>query len=105
MLTNSCFYVFGDAFRVLHFYCTNFQAIFLFNNFFYQQTFNTTLSLTGAYNMSLKKTKCKQQWINGKKKIVIRLLNIDVTNQANVMAKKLHVYSKLVDHAILRDFL
>ena len=23
MLTNPCFYAFGDAFRVLHFYCTN----------------------------------------------------------------------------------
>ena len=23
MLTNPCFYVIGDAFRVVHFYCTN----------------------------------------------------------------------------------
>ena len=23
MLTNPCFYVFGDAFRVVHFYCTH----------------------------------------------------------------------------------
>ena len=66
MLTNPCFYVFGDAFRV-HFYCTHFQAIFSFNKiFFYQQTFNTILKLTGAYNMSLKVTKSKQQCMNGK---------------------------------------
>ena len=36
-------------FHVLHFYCTHFQAIFLFNKSFYQQTFNTILKLTGAY--------------------------------------------------------
>ena len=66
MLTNPCFYVFGDAFRVLHFYCTHFQAIFSFNKIFYQQTFNTILKLTGAYNMSLKTTKSKQQCMNGK---------------------------------------
>ena len=66
MLTNPCFYVFGDAFRVLHFYCTHFQAIFSFNNIFFQQTFNTILKLTGAYNMSLKATKSKQQCMNGK---------------------------------------
>ena len=66
MLTNPCFNVFSDAFCVLHFYCTHFQAIFSFNNFFYQQTFNTILKLTGAYNMSLKATKSKQQCINGK---------------------------------------
>ena len=29
--------------------------------FFYQQAFNTTLKLTGRYNMSLKATKSKQQ--------------------------------------------
>ena len=28
-----------------------------------------------------------------------------VTNQANIMAKMLHFYSKQVDHAILKDFL
>ena len=67
MLTNPCFYVFGDAFRVLHFYCTHFQAIFSFNKIFYQQTFNTISKLTGAYNMSLKATKSKQQCMNGKK--------------------------------------
>ena len=66
MLTNPCFYVFGDAFRVLHFYCTHFQTIFSFNKSFYQQTFNTILKLTGAYNMSLKATKSKQQCMNGK---------------------------------------
>ena len=66
MLTNPCFYVFGDAFRVPHFYCTHFQAIFSFNKIFYQQTFNTILKLTGAYNMSLKATKSKQQCMNGK---------------------------------------
>ena len=57
MLTNPCFYVFGDAFRILHFYCTHFQAIFLFNKIFYQQTFNTILKLTGAYILSLKAKK------------------------------------------------
>ena len=31
MLTNPCFCVFGDSFRVLQFYCTHFQAIFSFN--------------------------------------------------------------------------
>ena len=30
MLTNPYFFVFGDAFRVLHFYCKHFQAIFSF---------------------------------------------------------------------------
>ena len=35
--------------------------------FFYQQTFNTILRLTGTYNMSLKATKSKQQCMNGKK--------------------------------------
>ena len=34
--------------------------------FFDQQTFNTILKLTGAYNMSLKATKSKQQCMNGK---------------------------------------
>ena len=52
--------------------------------------------------MSLKATKSKQQCMNGKN---IRLLNIDVADQTNVMAKKLHFYSKKVDRAILRDFL
>ena len=56
MLTNLCFYVFGDAFRVLHFYYTHFQAIFSFNKIFYQQTFNTILKLTKAYFLSLKAT-------------------------------------------------
>ena len=30
-VTNPCFCIFGNAFRVLHFYCTHFQAIFGFN--------------------------------------------------------------------------
>ena len=34
--------------------------------FFYEQTFNTILKHTGAYNMSLKATKSKQQCVNGK---------------------------------------
>ena len=34
--------------------------------FFYQKTFNTILKLTGAYKMSLKATKSKQQCMNGK---------------------------------------
>ena len=59
MSTNPCFDVFGDAFRVLHFYCTHFQVIFSFNKIFFQQTFNTVLKLTRAYNMSLKATKSK----------------------------------------------
>ena len=68
MLANPCFYVFGDAFRVLNFYCTHFQDIFSFNKNFYQQTFKTILKLTGAYILSLKATKSKQQSINGKTK-------------------------------------
>ena len=44
---NPCFCVFGDAFRVLHFYCTHFQ--FLSTNFL-----NTILKLTGAYILLLK---------------------------------------------------
>ena len=59
MLTSSCLSVIGDAFRVLHFYCTHFQATFSFNKIFYQQTFNTILKLTGAYILSLKATKSK----------------------------------------------
>ena len=40
MLTNPCFYVLGNAFRVLHFYWTHFQAIprltrLVFSRFFY----------------------------------------------------------------------
>ena len=35
-------------------------------NFSYQQTFNTILKLTGAYDMSLKAKKSKQQCMNGK---------------------------------------
>ena len=54
MLTNPCFYMFGDAFRVLHFYCTHFQAITIF---FYQQIFNTILKLTGPYILLLTTTK------------------------------------------------
>ena len=60
MLTNPCFYVFGNTFHVLHFCCTHFQAIFpCLTKFFYQQTFNTILKLTGAYIMPLKATKNK----------------------------------------------
>ena len=67
MLTNPCFYVFADAFLGLRFYCTHFQAIFSFNKmFFFQETFNTILKLSGAYNMSLKATKSKQQCMNSK---------------------------------------
>ena len=66
-MTNPCFYVFGDAFRYYIFtVATHFQAIFSFNKIFYQQTFNTILKLTGAYNMSLKAIKSKQQCMNGK---------------------------------------
>ena len=62
MLTNPCFYVFVDTFRVLYFYCTHFQAIFSFNKIFNQQIFFNTISkITGAYILSLKTTKCKQQ--------------------------------------------
>ena len=39
MLTNPCFYVFGDTFRVLHFYCTYFQAIFSLNKKFVKQEY------------------------------------------------------------------
>ena len=59
ILTNPCLYVFGDVFRVQHFYCTHFQAIFSFNKVFYQQTFDTILKLTGAYILSLKAMKSK----------------------------------------------
>ena len=57
MLTNPCFYVFGDAFRVLHFYCTHFEAIFSFNKIFINKFFNTILKLTGA--LLMRTTKCK----------------------------------------------
>ena len=63
MLANPCFYVFGDAFRVLNFYCTHFQDIFSFN-----KTFKTILKLTGANILSLKATKSKQQSMNGRTK-------------------------------------
>ena len=67
MLRNPCFYVFGDTFRGLRFYCTHFQAIFSFNKtFFFQETFNTILKLPGAYNRSLKATKSKQRCMNSK---------------------------------------
>ena len=48
MLTKPCFYVFGDALRVLHFYCAHFQAIFSFNKISINKFFNTVLKLTGA---------------------------------------------------------
>ena len=58
MLTNPCLYIFGDAFRVLNFYCTHFQAISSFNKkFLYQQIFNIILKLSGAYILLLKTTK------------------------------------------------
>ena len=60
MLTNPCLYVFGDAFRVLHFYCTHFQAIFSFNKIFINKDFlNTILKLTGAYILLFTVTKSK----------------------------------------------
>ena len=49
MLTNPCFYVFGDAFCVLNFYFTHFQAIFLFNKIFINTFFDTILKLTVVY--------------------------------------------------------
>ena len=49
MLTNPWFYVIGDAFRVLHFYITHFQAIFSFNRIFIKKFFKTILKLTGAF--------------------------------------------------------
>ena len=57
MLTNPCFYVPGGAFRVLHFYCAHFQAIFWFNKIFINKYFNTVLKLTGAHILLLKTTK------------------------------------------------
>ena len=39
MLTNPCFYIFGDAFRALHFYGTHFQAISSFNKIFLSTNF------------------------------------------------------------------
>ena len=48
MFKDSCFYVFYDAFRVLHFYCTHFKAIFSFNRVFNDIFFNAILKLTGA---------------------------------------------------------
>ena len=59
MLTNPCFYVFGDMFCVLYYYCTHLQAIFSFNKIFTNKFFNTTLKLTGAYILSLKIIKSK----------------------------------------------
>ena len=43
-----------------------FQPYSRLTKFFYQQTCNTILKLTGAYNISLKATKSKQQCMNGK---------------------------------------
>ena len=44
-----------------------FSSHILVSKFFFdQQTFNTILKLTGAYIMSLKATKRKQQCMNGK---------------------------------------
>ena len=40
MLTNPCFYVFGDAFRVLHFYCTPFLDVLISRN---KEGFTTTV--------------------------------------------------------------
>ena len=59
MLTNLCFYGSGNEFHVLDFYCTHFQAIFLYNKIFIKKKFNTTLKLTRAYILSLKATKSK----------------------------------------------
>ena len=39
MFANPCFYVSVDAFPVLYFYCTHFEAIFSFNKTFYQKVF------------------------------------------------------------------
>ena len=58
MLTNLCFYVFGDAFRVLDFYCTYFHPR-LTQCFFINKFFNTILKLIGAYILLLKTTKSK----------------------------------------------
>ena len=69
MLTIPCFYIFGDAFRVLDFYCTHFQAIFAFKKIFINKFFNTTLKPTGAYILLLTTTKSKQQQcMNGETK-------------------------------------
>ena len=59
MLTIPCFYIFGDAFRVLDFYCTHFQAIFAFKKIFINKFLNTTLKPTGAYILLLTTTKSK----------------------------------------------
>ena len=48
MLTKPCFYLFGNALRVLHFYCAHFQAILSFNKIFINKFFNTILKVTGA---------------------------------------------------------
>ena len=56
MLTNPCFCVFGDVFHVLHFYCTHFQAIFLFNKIFINNFFNTIFKLAGRFILLLKTT-------------------------------------------------
>ena len=68
MLTNPCFCVFDEAFRSLHFYCTQFQAIFLFNNIFNNKFFNTILKLTEAYILLLKTTKSKWQCMSDETK-------------------------------------
>ena len=68
MLTNPCFYVFGDTSCILQFYYTNFQAIFLLKKIFNDQFFNTILRFTGAYVLSPKTTKSKWQCMNGEAK-------------------------------------
>ena len=65
MLTSPCFYVFGDAFPVLHFYCTHFQAILLCNKVFSNKFFNTIIKLTGAYILLMRTSKSKEQCMNG----------------------------------------
>ena len=63
MLTNPCHL----ATRFVYYIFTVhiFKPYSRLTKYFYQQTFNTILKLTGAYNMSLKVTKSKQQCMNG----------------------------------------
>ena len=65
MLTNHVFMYLATCFVYYIFTVHIFKPYSRLTKFFYQQTFNTILKLTGAY-MSLKATKSKQQCMNGK---------------------------------------
>ena len=57
MLTNPCFMYLATRFVYYIFTVYIIKPYSHLTKIFYQQTFNTILKLTGAYNMSLKATK------------------------------------------------